>query len=113
MEIKGKIKFVSDPQEGETEKGKWAKRTIVIVEDVAEHPNEIVLSLFKNGENIQYATDKFTYQIGDIVRVEYNTRANEYKGKWYGDNSIWRIEKAEAPNVEMREAQEQTDDLPF
>ena len=112
MEIKGKIKFVSEPQEGETEKGKWAKRTIVIVEDVAEHPNEIVLSLFKNGENVQYATDKFTYAIGDMVKVEYNTRANEYKGKWYGDNSIWRIEKAEG-NTEQVVAQEQTDDLPF
>lgn len=110
MEITGKIKHVSDVQEGTTDKGAWAKRTIVITENAGQYPNELVLSLFKNGENVDYAKDKFTYKVDDLVKVEYNTRANEYKGKWYGDNSIWKIEKAgeSAPVVE-----ESMDDLPF
>ena len=110
MEIKGKIKHVSEVQEGTTEKGAWAKRTIVITEDIGQYPNELVLTLFKNGDNVDYAKDKFTYKVDDLVNVEYNTRANEHKGKWYGDNSIWKIEKAatnEAPAVEEK------DDLPF
>ena len=93
MEIKGKIKHVSEVQEGEGKNGAWAKRIIVITEDVEQYPNEMVLSMFKSGEHIDYAKDKFNYAIGDMVSVEYNTRANEYNGNWYGDNSIWKIQK--------------------
>jgi len=113
MEIKGKIKHVSEVVEGEGKNGAWAKRTIVITEDVAEHPNELVLSMFKSGEHIDYAKDKFSYAIGDLVSIEYNTRANEYQGKWYGDNSIWKIEKVSGEAVAQTQKQEPSDDLPF
>ena len=45
-----------------------------------------------------------------MVEITYSVRANEYNGKWYGDNSIWKIEKAgeTAPVVE-----ESKDDLPW
>lgn len=114
MELKGKIKHISEVQEGEGKNGAWAKRTIVITEDVSEHPNELVLSMFKNGEHIDYVKDKFNYAIGDMVRVEYNTRANEHKGKWYGDNSIWKIEKVDSANQSNEYPKDdETDDLPF
>ena len=92
--IKGTIKTITEVVEGESEKGAWATRSIIVTEDT-EHPNEIVLKLFKNGENVQYAKDKFTLQVGDSVDVEYTIRAKEYKGKWFGENNIWTIKKAE------------------
>lgn len=110
MEITGRIKHVSEVQEGTTDKGAWAKRTIVITENVGQYPNELVLTLFKNGDNVDYAKDKFTYKVDDLVKIEYNTRANEHKGKWYGDNSIWKIEKA---GETARVVEESKDDLPF
>lgn len=110
MEITGKITWISEVQEGEGKSGAWAKRTIVLTENVAEHPNKLVLSMFKSGEHVDYAKDKFNYTLEDLVRVEYNTRANEHNGKWYGDNSIWKIEKVgnEAPAQE-----DDNQDLPF
>ena len=98
MKITGQITFISEVQEGTSDKGGWAKRTIVVRENQAEYPNEIVLTLFKSGEHIDYAKDKFTLKVGDNVEVEYNARANEYQGKWYGDNGIWKINKTNSVN---------------
>lgn len=105
MKTTGNITVITEVQEGTSEKGDWAKRTIVVKENVGDYPNEIVLSLFKNGEHVDYVKDKFNLKEGDLVDVEYNTRANEYKGKWYGDNSIWKITKVEG--------EDNSQDLPF
>ena len=116
MKVKGIITAVSKVQEGESAKGKWAKRTVVVKDNAEPYPNEFVFSLFKNGEHIEYAKDKFNYLIGDSVEIEYNSRANEYQGKWYGDLSIWRIEKTGTSNntpPAVTIDAEGSDDLPF
>lgn len=116
MIVKGTIKALSNVQEGESSKGAWAKRTIVVKDDSQPYANEFVFSLFKSGEHIEYAKDKFNYAIGDKVEVEYNSRANEYKGKWYGDLSIWKIQKTEGNTQPIPEGIASTgedDDLPF
>lgn len=117
MKVQGKITAITEAQTGTGKKGEWAKRTIVVTEETGgQYPNEFVLTLFKSGEHIEYATTKFNYVVGNSVSVEYNVRANEYQGKWYGDNFIWKIEK-----IGITETQEQghigegmePDDLPF
>lgn len=117
MNIRGKITAITEAQTGTGKNGEWAKRTIVVTEETdGQYPNEFVLTLFKSGEHIAYATDKFNYVVGSSVSVEYNVRANEHNGKWYGDNSIWKIEK-----IGITETQEhapigeglEPDDLPF
>ena len=115
MKVKGTIKAVSNVQEGESAKGAWAKRTVVVTDDSQPYANEFVFSLFKSGEHIEYAKDKFNYMAGDVVEIEYNSRANEYKGKWYGDLSIWKIEKCNNPNElpPIVTADEDGNDLPF
>lgn len=114
MTVKGTIKAVSGVQEGESAKGAWAKRTIVVTDDSQPYSNDFVLTLFKSGEHIDYAKDKFNYNIGDKVEVEYNSRANEYQGKWYGDLSIWKIEKTgESNNTPPIVTPDEDDSLPF
>jgi len=116
MEVKGKIEVVTDAVTGETKSGEnWAKRTIVINDGVGDYPNRFVMTLFKKGEYIEYATDKFNYKEGDEIKVEYSTRANEYKGNWYGDNSIFKIELLEGGNTHAptKEEADKEDDLPF
>lgn len=106
--IKGTIKTITEVVEGTSEKGAWGKRTIVVSEGTEQYANEIVLSLFKNGDHVQYVKEKFSYKVGDSVAIEYSIRANEYKGKWYGDNSIFKIDKAEGVT-----ATEEDSSLPF
>lgn len=115
MNIKGVIKAVSNVQEGESAKGKWAKRTVVVTDNAQPYANDFVFSLFKSGEHIDYAKDKFTYEVGDSVDIEYNSRANEYQGKWYGDLSIWKIQKTEGNNTPIPAAiqEDEESDLPF
>ena len=113
MLVKGTIKAVSNVQEGESTKGAWAKRTVVVTDDSQPYANEFVFSLFKNGEHIEYAKSKFDYIIGDKVEIEYNSRANEYQGKWYGDLSIWKITKLEGQSNSTVLKEEESDILPF
>jgi len=116
MKVTGTITAVSNVQEGESAKGAWAKRTVVVKDNAEPYPNEFVFSLFKSGEHIDYAKDKFNYLVGDKVEVEYNSRANEYQGKWYGDLSIWKIVKLGSEITPMPEAiaqDESEEDLPF
>lgn len=115
MEIKGKIESVSEAQTGTTKDGvEWAKRTLVLNDGVGEYPNKFVMTLFKKGEHIDYALDKFTHKVGDEVSIEYSARANEYKERWYGDNSIFRIDKV---GVEAEPSNQKPEDsnnnLPF
>ena len=93
METKGKIIAITEAIKGTSSNGEWAKRTIIVSDGQGEHPNEFVFNLFKKGDYIQYATDKFNYKVGEAVLVTYSVKAKEYQGKWYGDNSIFRIEK--------------------
>jgi hypothetical protein len=114
MKINGTITAISEVQEGESTKGAWAKRTVVVKDDSQPYANEFVFSLFKSGEHIDYAKDKFNHKVGDSVEVEYNSRANEYKGKWYGDNRIWKIQSNGASNpIPEAIASDEGDDLPF
>jgi hypothetical protein len=54
MKVKGIITAVSNVQEGESAKGAWAKRTVVVKDNAEPYPNEFVFSLFKSGEHIDY-----------------------------------------------------------
>ena len=121
MELTGKIESVSEAVTGVTKDGdNWAKRTIVVNDGIGQYPNRFVMNLFKKGEYVDYATEKFTYAVGDNVKIEYSVRANEYKDSWYGDNSIFRIEMAigssntppaQPPHIDSDDGDE--NDLPF
>ena len=111
MKVKGRIIAVTDAQTGTSDKGEWAKRTIVVSDENGEYPNKFVLNLFKSGEHIEFATTKFNYAIDEMVEVEYSVRANEYKGKWYGDNSIFRIDKVGV--IPAEPVEDGSDEPPF
>lgn len=87
--FKGVATHILPAQKGEGKKGPWAKRTFVVEEQGVEYPQKAVFNLFKNGEYTDMAGDKFPLSVGDEVEVEYLIKANEYKGKWYGDLSVW------------------------
>jgi hypothetical protein len=113
LKVTGFIKKVLEPQTGEGANGAWAKRTFVVTQGEGDYPNEFVFSLFKSGEHIEYATNKFTYAEGDKVEVEYNVRANEYNDKWYGDNSVWKVNKLEGATSEPAQVEDVEQGLPF
>lgn len=105
----GVVTNILPAQKGEGKKGPWAKRTFVVEEQGVEYPQKAVFNLFKNGEYVDMADSKFPVKVGDEVEVEYLIRANEYKGKWYGDLSVWSfnlLQKAQSGSTP-------DDDAPF
>lgn len=83
----------------------------VIEEMEGQYPQKGVFDTF--GDKVE------DLNIGDVVEVDYNLRANEWQGKWFGSNQIWRVTKeaqAQAPTsapVIAPAPPVDTGDLPF
>ena len=80
----------------------------VIEEQEGQYPQKGVFESF--GDKVPELEE------GDIVSIEYNHRANEWEGKFYGTCQIWRVEKEPGqatPPPPVDFGTEKTDDLPF
>jgi hypothetical protein len=83
--------------------------------------------MYKNADNVQHIDNFIKYnKVGDNVRVEWNVRTNEYKGKFFSSLSPWKIEQVNKikqktmGNIEsnfledaINQMQQDDDDLPF
>lgn len=120
MQFKGKVKNITPIQKGVTKNGDdWGKIQIVVEEQKDEYPQVFVGDLFKKGENIKYIDDSINFAVGDVVSIEYNLSGSEYQGRWFGNNSIWKVEKASSqstpppPTPPTSSNNDDSDDLPF
>ena len=82
----GKITHIGAPQTGEGKNGEWTKTTFVVEETDGQFPNSIALDAFKKQELID------TLSVDQIVEVFYNTKATESNGRWFTNNSVWRVD---------------------
>lgn len=57
----------------------------VIEETEGQYPQKGVFDTF--GDKVE------DLNIGDVVEIDYNLRANEWQGKWFGSNQIWKVTK--------------------
>lgn len=93
MKLTGKITFVSNETTGESAKGIWVKKYMIIQEETeSQYPNMWKIDMFNKTENIN---------VNDIVTVDINGKVNEYQGNHYGSLNLWKIEvnkKAEVAN---------------
>jgi hypothetical protein len=83
--------------------------------------------MYKSADNVQHIDNFIKYnKVGDNVRVEWNVRTNEYKGKFFSSLSPWKIEQVNKikqktmGNIEsnfledaINQMQQDDDDLPF
>ncbi len=112
----GVITNILPIKEGTSQKGAWASIGFVVEEQASEenkYPQKGVFNLMKSGEYITHVQNFTKYNpVGTTVEVEYNLRANEYQGKWYGDNSVFKVTKiGEAVAASVDEVED--DGLPF
>jgi len=123
MEIQGKIIQVLPLQTGEGRNGPWKKQDFVI-ETESQYPKKVCISMWGN------KIDENLIQEGNPVVASIDVESREYNGRWYTDVKAWKIEPmgggmapaagessneppASAPKVELPEALEGEDDLPF
>ena len=86
---------------------------VIVTEDVDKYPQSIAIECF----NKQAEFEKIC--IGATCDVLFNVEANEYKGKIYGKNKLWKFENVEVPQREEQQqapqpvTSDKEDDLPF
>ena len=113
MKFSGKVTAISQPIIGEGKKGTWESVTVVVTETEGEYPQSIAVECF----NKQSELEKIA--LGATCDVLFNMEANEYKGKFYGKNKLWKFDNVEIPQREQPTQAPQTvtsandDDLPF
>lgn len=84
MEFKGRVAEIFD-RSGISKEGKPFKAyQILIEEQVGQYPQSGIFDIF--GEKVEIPN------MGDEVTVQFNMKANEWQGKYFGKNNIWKIE---------------------
>lgn len=84
-EMEGTIKVIEDTQ---TFSSGFAKREFVVTSE-DKFPQEIKFECTK--EKIELVEK---LRAGDRVKVSFNIRGNEYKGRYYVNLQAWRVENA-------------------
>ena len=112
MEIIGTIKKKMEKQSGQSDKGSWTKQDFIL-ETLEKFPRTVCVTNWKDKVSLE-SLDK-----EDLVKVFINIESNEYKGKWYTDLKVWRLEKINykdhgSKETQMGNALKQDDeDIPF
>ena len=117
MELTGKLKLKMDEQKFDS--GFYKREFVVSTQE--QYPQDIKFELFK--EKCEMIAN---VQDGEMIKVLFDIRGNEYNGKYYNNLVAWKIESAgaAAPSGEMPPApmpaaapidleSEEEDDLPF
>jgi len=111
----GKIKVISETQEGTSAAGKeWKKLTFVIsnMEGYGETEQIFAFNIF-GAEKV----DKFLQynKVGKTVDVQYDIKTQEWKGKYYTELQAWLVKSVDLEAEPVQEVAEEveTEELPF
>lgn len=85
MKFTGIVTAISKKTTGESNGKAWEKQSFVLTEEKDKYPQAILVEAFNKPSEIE------KIQIGDKVEVQFNMGAKEYKGVYYGSNSLWRL----------------------
>jgi hypothetical protein len=111
LELSGTIKSISEVEQGTSKAGKdWKKQTFVISNNEGYNDSEQIFAFEVLGEEAVANLTKYN-KVGDVVKVSFNIRTNEWKGKYFTSLNSWRIEKADS--TQTAETKQAVEDLPF
>lgn len=84
MEFKGQVISVIN-KSGTSKEGKsFEAYQFVVEEQIEQYPQSAVFDIF--GDRVKVPN------IGDVVTIQFNMRASEWQGKYFGKNNAWKIE---------------------
>ena len=83
-ELSGKIKLIQDPK---TFESGFSKREMVVIVEDGKYPQEIALEFVQ--DKIALLDD---LQPGQDVKVSFDIRGREYKGRYFNNLQGWRVE---------------------
>jgi hypothetical protein len=120
MEVTGTLLNILPEVTGESSKGPWVKRDI-IVETEGQHPKKVCITIFGTKVSLD------GIGIGQNVTCHIDLDSREHNGRWYTNVTAWKIDGARSsgPREEAKYADPEppfvpegvvasdTDDLPF
>ena len=106
MEITGKLTVVLDAEQGESAKGGWIKRSIVLQQS-GEYGKPVCIMFW--GDKCDQID---TMKLGDTLTVAVNVESREYNGRYFTDIKAWKVTSSES-EIEKTGTQEESDNLPF
>lgn len=85
MNIKGKIKWVSEIKRFHTKDNRTIEKKEAVIETEEQYPQSLFFEI--TGNDVQ---NEFLME-GQKVEVDYNMHAIEYKGKYFNRARAWKI----------------------
>lgn len=120
LEITAKFMQLGQRTSGEGRNGTWTKQEL-IVETLEQYPRKICFVCWGD------LADKVrSYNVGDVLKLQFSIESREYNGRWYTDVKPYRLDRAgdsttsPAPSVSSNQSSANlvdidpaADDLPF
>jgi single-strand DNA-binding protein len=95
-EVEGTIKIIGEAQ---TYGASFRKREFILTTE-EKFPQDVKFELYQDDCSLIDTED-----LGDKVKVFFNLKGNEYKGKYYVNLQAWKIQKdAESPQEEVKKS---------
>jgi hypothetical protein len=85
MDITGKLIQIIEPITGESSRGPWKKQEIII-ETEDQFPKKVCLLNWNDKVEIT------GLKTNDLIKASVNIESREFKGRWFTDVKIWKIE---------------------
>ncbi len=102
-----------EKQSGQSDKGSWTKQDFIL-ETLEKFPRTVCVTNWKDKVSLESLDEE------DLVKVFINIESNEYKGKWYTDLKVWKMEKIYKAQTAVNQTygtmdgvEQQDRDLPF
>ena len=90
MKFKGIVTHVVE-KSGLNKKGEpYVAYQYRIEENTPSYPQSMIGDVF--GDKVEVLRE------GQLVEVDFNLRTDEYQGRWYGKNAIWKVNVIEQPH---------------
>lgn len=113
MQLIARLIQILPLQTGTGKNGEWKKQDIIVETD-AQYPKKIYISVW--GEKI----NENKFQIGNLLKIDFDIESREYNGRWYTDLKAWRIELGNTnmdsqpePDINIDISAPEEDVLPF
>lgn len=107
MEIIGKITAVAPVERGVSQRGPWARATIVVEYESGQYPRSVALQNSKDAENFAQL------RVGQTGKFYIDMKAREYNGKYYTDINCWKWDVQGATQPAPQSAPQPAGDFPF
>lgn len=88
MEFVGILKQICPVQTYRQRNGQEGQKTTIIVEEVApQYPNSVAIDVYN-----EKMTELNAFSVGMLIKVVFNTKAKEWKGRAFTNIILYKIE---------------------